>query len=191
MGHELVGIYEEVKSGTSTSKREKFKQALKALENADGIISTKLDRIARNTRDVLTLVEDVLLPHNKHLLLLDINVDTSTPTGRMILTMLSAVATLERDIINERTQGGRKDKALSGGYAYGSPAYGQRTVNRELSLHIDEQKVIELIKRHRRSGKSYADVAEYLNENKYETKQGKNWYASTVKNILDREKVKK
>ena len=67
---------------------------------ADGIVALKLDRIARNTRDVLALVEDVLQPSNKALVLLDLNVDTSTPTGRMILTVMAAVAQLERDNIS-------------------------------------------------------------------------------------------
>ena len=94
-GHELINLYVEVGSGKNTKDREQFNLALEDVKNnADGIIALKLDRIARNTRDVLALVEDVLQPDNKALVLLDLQVDTSSPTGKMILTVMAAVATL-------------------------------------------------------------------------------------------------
>jgi site-specific DNA recombinase len=65
MGHELVEVFEEVGSGKNTTDRPLFTQALEAVRyRADGIIAAKLDRVARNTRDVLELVEDVLQPEN-------------------------------------------------------------------------------------------------------------------------------
>ncbi|MFN5978070.1 MAG: recombinase family protein, partial [Pseudanabaena sp.] len=100
-GHELIAVFEEVGSGKDAKHRPQFQKALEMVRtDADGIIAAKLDRLARNTRDVLALVEDTLQPTNKALVLLDLQVDTSTPTGRMILTVMAAVATLERDVIN-------------------------------------------------------------------------------------------
>ncbi len=110
----------------------------------------------------MELVEDVLQPANKALVLLDLNVDTSTPTGKMILTMMAAVAELERAQITERTQGGRKAKASQGGYAYGSPAFGQQSVEGKLVPSDDEQQVIEIIRRHHKSGKSLRAIALFL-----------------------------
>jgi site-specific DNA recombinase len=135
MGHELVEVFEEVGSGKNTTDQPLFTQVLEAVRyRADGIIAAKLDRlwrkrsyrVARNTRDVLELVEDVLQPENKALILLDLQVDTSTPMGTLILTVMAAVATLERSVINQRTQGGRKSKAENGGYAYGAPRFGAK-----------------------------------------------------------------
>lgn len=186
-GHDLVEIFEEVQSGKNTSSRPEFIKAMQMVVNtADGIIATKLDRIARNTRDVLAMVEDVLKPNNKSLVLLDINVDTSSPTGIMVLTMLAAMAQLERDVIKERTQGGRKSKKASGGYAYGSPKFGAESRNAELVVNEAEAEVIEIIRRHRKSGKSFQKIADYLNQNSYQTKENKKWYATTISNVYKR-----
>jgi site-specific DNA recombinase len=184
MGHELVRVFEEVQSAKNTDRPE-FVSALGMVrESADGIIAIKLDRIARNTRDVLALVEDVLQPANKALVLLDLQVDTSTPTGRMILTVMAAVATLERDVIQERTVTGRKAKSDAGGYAYGSPRFGQKVVAGELVADESEQAAITAAKRHKRSGKSLGQIAKWLNENGYKTKRGGPWHPQTVRRAI-------
>jgi site-specific DNA recombinase len=189
-GHELVKVFKEVATGTKADKetRPVFNECIEYLKDnkADGIIALKLDRIARNTRDVLTLVEDILDPQNKMLVLLDLQVDTSTPTGKMILTVMSAVAQLERDTINERTQGGRKNKSNNGGYAYGCPKFGYESKDKELVVNDSEQETINLIKRHRKSGKSYQKIANYLNLKGIATKQGKKWSSSVIYRICKR-----
>lgn len=189
MGYELLETFVEVGSGKSTKDRPEFQNALEAVqERADGIIAIKLDRIARNTRDVLTLVEDVLEPHSKHLVLLDLNVDTSTPTGKMVLTMMSAVAELERASIAERCFRGRSYKKSQGLYAGGAPAFGMKAVEGQDQLVAapEEQQVIALILSLRQQGKSMAAIAEALNAEGYKSKRGGAWYASSVKNVLDR-----
>jgi site-specific DNA recombinase len=168
-----------------------FTQALEAVRyRTDGIIAAKLDRVARNTRDILELVEDVLQPENKALILLDLQVDTSTPMGTLILTVMAAVATLERSVINQRTQGGRKSKAENGGYAYGAPRFGEKpNGSKELVENSNEQVTIEVIRRHRRSGKSYGEVADYLNEQSYPTERGGKCSSSTMFAICRRMKA--
>jgi site-specific DNA recombinase len=189
--YELIEVFTEVGSGKNASDRPQFQAALEAIKNgADGIISTKLDRIARNARDVLALVEDTLQPDNKHLILLDLNVDTSNPQGKMILTIMAAVAELERNVINDRTQGGRKAKAASGGYAYGSPAFGQTAIDGELVTDAKEAEIIELMRRHRKSGKSHNAISKYLNNQGITTKRGSKWTNVQVKRVLDRTKVR-
>lgn len=186
-GHELVQVFEEVGSGKDAEHRPQFQQALEVVRTeADGIVAAKLDRLARNTRDVLALVEDTLQPCNKALVLLDLQVDTSTPTGRMILTVMAAVATLERDVINERTQGGRKAKAENGGYAYGSPKFGEVAIHGDLVADEREGQVIDVIRRHHKSGKSLRAIADYLNQNGYKPKRGNRWQHTSVKTVLDR-----
>lgn len=99
MGHELV--FEEVGSSKNTTDRPLFTKALEAFRyRADGIIAAKLDRVARNTRDVLELVEDVLQPENKALILLDLQVDTSTPMGTLILTVSMSKATQQNGVVS-------------------------------------------------------------------------------------------
>jgi DNA invertase Pin-like site-specific DNA recombinase len=87
----------------------------------------------------------------------------------------------------ERLERARRAKASLGGYAgYGSPAFGQRAVNGELVDNPDEQKIIELIRRHHKSGKSLQQIADWLNQNLYTTKRGQQWQRISVKRVLDR-----
>jgi DNA invertase Pin-like site-specific DNA recombinase len=87
----------------------------------------------------------------------------------------------------ERLAQGRKAKAAQGGYAgYGSPAFGQQAVNGELIVDPREAEVIDLIRRHHKSGKSLQKIADWLNRRGYTTKRGKQWQRISVKRVLDR-----
>lgn len=174
-GHKLVKVYREVASAKNTVARPVFNEALKALCKADGIVSTKLDRVARSTRDVLTLIEDILQPSNKALILLDQNIDTSSPYGMMVLTMMASVAQLERDVIKERTQTGRRAKADKGGYAFGAPPFGYMAVDGVLVPHPEEYPVLKMMKNHRRAGKGLTAIAQMLNQAGYQSKKGTLW----------------
>lgn len=173
-GHKLVKVFTEVASAKDTN-RPVFQEAIEHLHKADGLIALRLDRVTRSTRDVLTLVEDVLKPEGKALVLLDQNLDTSTPYGMMVLTMMAAVAQLERDVIRERTQTGRRSKAEKGGYAFGAPPFGFNAVGGELVENPEEQAVLKMIKNHRRAGKGVTDICKLLNAQGYTTKRGNAW----------------
>ncbi len=87
----------------------------------------------------------------------------------------------------ERLEKGRQAKAAQGGYAgYGSPAFGQQSVNGELIDNPIEQQVIDLIRRHHKSGKSLQEIADWLNQHGYTTKRGQQWKRISVKRVLDR-----
>ena len=87
----------------------------------------------------------------------------------------------------ERLEQGRRSKAAQGGYAgYGSPPYGLKTENGELVEDPSEQRVIELIRRHHKSGKSLQKIADWLNQQDYRTKRGSSWKRISVKRVLDR-----
>jgi len=76
---------------------------------------------------------------------------------------------------------------LKGGYAgYGSPAYGERAVNGEIVKDEKEQQVIELIRRHHKSGKSLQQIADWMNAQGYTTKRGHQWQRISIKRVLDR-----
>ncbi|MGI0492312.1 recombinase family protein [Alkalinema pantanalense CENA528] len=87
----------------------------------------------------------------------------------------------------ERLEQGRQAKASNGGYAgFGSPAFGQQSVNGELVADPQESQVIELIRRHHKAGKSLQKIADWLNSNGYYTKRGQPWQRISVKRVLDR-----
>lgn len=87
----------------------------------------------------------------------------------------------------ERLEQGRKEKAAQGGYVgYGSPAFGQRSLAGELIEDPTEQQIIDLIRRHHKSGKSLQQVADWLNQQGCTTKRGQQWQRISVKRVLDR-----
>ncbi len=182
MNHELVGIHSEVASGSSM-KRPSLQSIIEYLPTVDGIIVLKLDRLSRSVLDTVNLVSK-LNKEGKHLVAVEQQLDTSSSSGRLFLNIMASFAEYERELINERTQGGRKFKASKGGYAYGKPRFGMKSVNKELVECEEQKKVIQIIKNHRRSGKSFYAIAKYLNKNGYATKQGREWHDTSVMNIL-------
>ena len=87
----------------------------------------------------------------------------------------------------QRLERGRQTKAADGGYAgYGSPAFGQKAIDGKLIANPQEQEVIELIRRHHKSGKSLQQIANWLNDNGYKTKRGQQWRRISIKRVLDR-----
>ena len=87
----------------------------------------------------------------------------------------------------ERLEQGRKLKAARGGYAgYGSPPFGHTSINGQLVQDPREQQVIEFIRRHHESGKSLQQIADWLNQENFQTKRGQQWKRISVKRVLDR-----
>lgn len=94
---------------------------------------------------------------------------------------------LDHASIWQRLEQGRQAKAAQGGYAgYGSPAFGQKSVKGELVKDQAESQIIELIRRHHKSGKSLQQIADWLNHQGYKTKRGQQWQRISVKRVLDR-----
>jgi len=188
MGHEVVNCFEEVASGKQTGNRPEYQKAIAMLMSgdADGLIVAKLDRLGRNVRDILQFVDEVISPLNKSLIILDLQIDTSSHQGRMVLTMMGAMAEMERAVIRERVERGRQAKADRGGYAFGAPPIGMKAHEGELVQDELEQQTIALIHRHRKSGKSPQKIADFLNAQNIPTKRGGTWHHSTVRKVLSR-----
>ena len=98
---------EAVSGSTAPDHRPGLSQALDRLEDpndpAQVLITAKLDRLGRDTRDILNLA-DRARSGNWRLVLLDIDIDSSTPAGGLMLTVMAAIAEFERRIISERTR---------------------------------------------------------------------------------------
>ena len=98
-------VFQEKFTGT-TVERPQFNLVLKKLEDGDALIVTKLDRLARNTREVLEIVQS-LFNRGIKVHILNIGLIDNTPTGQLIFTIFSAFAQFERDLIVTRTQEGK------------------------------------------------------------------------------------
>ena len=98
-------IFKDKYTGT-TANRPEFDKLMTTIKNGDTLIVTKLDRLARNTRDALVIVKKL---NAERVILRVLNIGTidNSPTGRLIFTVFSAFAEFERDLIVSRTQEGK------------------------------------------------------------------------------------
>lgn len=185
MGYELVGFFKDVFSG-KTNQRDGLEDALEMVGGCDGLIAAKLDRVGRNAVNLLNL-DERLRSAGKRLILTTLNIDTSSAMGRAMFGMVSVMAQLDCETVNERFQSGRDAIRRENGNLGGQPQFGKKASDKKREKYIDnpeELKIVELIKRHRRSGKSQNAIAKWLNANGYKTRHGKLWTNVQVGNIL-------
>lgn len=114
-------IFNEKMTGTK-SDRPELKTMLLTLRSGDVLVIDSFSRLSRSTKDLLDLVEK-LTAMGVHLVSLKENLDTTTATGKLMLTMLSALSQFERDLIAERTIDGLK-AARARGRCGGRPRLG-------------------------------------------------------------------
>ena len=114
-------IFNEKMTGTK-SDRPELKTMLLTLRSGDILVIDSFSRLSRSTKDLLDLVEK-LTAMGVHLVSLKENLDTTTATGKLMLTMLSALSQFERDLIAERTVDGLK-AARARGRVGGRPSLG-------------------------------------------------------------------
>lgn len=114
-------IFNEKMTGTK-SDRPELRTMLLTLRSGDILVIDSFSRLSRSTKDLLDLVEK-LTDMGVHLVSLKENLDTTTATGKLMLTMLSALSQFERDLIAERTVDGLK-AARARGRCGGRPRIG-------------------------------------------------------------------
>lgn len=141
-------FFKEKISGASR-KRPKLEALLEQLRKGDVLVVTKLDRLARSTIELLRIAE-IINDKNAGIQSLEEPwADTTTPAGKMIMTVFGGIAEFERALILTRTQEGR-EAALARGVAFGRPS----------KLRKDQKKLAtELVK----EGQSISAVARTFN----------------------------
>lgn len=172
-GYEVVLLKEEGRSGKNIRNRPILRQALEDLDSgkAHALYVTRLDRLARSTQDFLSIV-DRSQKFGWRLALLDIGLDTATHQGRFVVTIMAAMAEMERGMISERAKDIHKDR---------------RENDKRWGIDLGpkpliEEEIREEIKRLRDKGLSYKAIADQLNSRGIPTSNGgKEWYASTVR----------
>lgn len=112
-------IYQEKASGAD-SDRVELAALIDYVREGDTVIACKLDRLARSTKHLLEIV-DRLIAKRVTLKILNIDLDTSTPTGKLMLTMLGAIATFEREMMLERQADGIAKAKEAGVYTGRKP----------------------------------------------------------------------
>ena len=137
-------VYREKVSGAKTD-RVQLAKLIRALNEGDVLLVTRLDRLARSTRDLLNVLDEISKRGAGFRSLKDTWADTTTPHGRLMLTVLGGLAEFERELIRARTGEGRK-RAMERGVKFGRPP--------ALDSHQRSEAIARLT-----AGKSQADVA--------------------------------
>ena len=112
-----VRVFSEKQSGVKTD-RQQLAKAIATLTEGDTLIVTKLDRLARSTRDLLNTLAEIAAVGATFKSLGDPWCDTTTPHGRLMLTVLGGLAEFERHLILARTSEGRQ-RAQARGVRFG------------------------------------------------------------------------
>jgi site-specific DNA recombinase len=175
-GYTAVILREEGRSGKSISGRPVLRDALEDLDSgkAQALFVTRLDRLARSTRDFLSIV-DRSHKFEWRLALLDLGLDTATYQGRFVVTIMSAMAEMERGMISLRSKDVHEDRRKNG-KVWGVDIGPKSPIDEAVRLRIYSE---------RAAGVSYRLIAESLNRDEIPTAyKGDKWYASTVRNIF-------
>ena len=106
-------VFKEVASG-ARSNRAQLRRLLNALDKGDVLIVTRLDRLARSTRDLLNILATIAEKKAGFRSLGDTWADTTTAHGRLMLTVLAGLAEFERELIRARTSEGRARAKVRG-----------------------------------------------------------------------------
>lgn len=125
-------IYQEKISGTIKDRPELDKVKLRA-RGGDTVVIESLSRLGRSSKDLLVLIDEWERQGIK-LVSLKENVDTSTPTGKLLTTVLSAICQFERDITVQRTREGLR-AARARGRKGGRPKKDHRQVDKAIRLY--------------------------------------------------------
>jgi DNA invertase Pin-like site-specific DNA recombinase len=167
-GHELVLHRDEGSSGKSL-EREGLMECLEVIANGDagGLVVARLDRLTRSLLDFARLLE-WFRTADAALVALDVDVDTSTPGGRLIAGVFAVVAEWEREMISQRTKDGLAQ----------APKRNQGSVADEPALH---HRMLEL----RREGLTYAEICQVLEAERWPTlRGGRAWRPSNLQSVL-------
>lgn len=192
---EIIQTYKDAgKSGTSITGRNEFIAMLNDIaaekDKVDYVMVFKLSRFGRNAADVLQSLQ-VMENHNVNLICVDDSLDSSKDSGKLVITILSAVAEMERENILSQTMEGRKQKAREGKWNGGFAPIGYSLDNGELVVNEDEAKAVRMIfDLYANSDMGANGVSKYLVSlgiNKPIRQNGKNPYfsASLIRQILD------
>ena len=190
----IAGEYsDEGFSGKNIQGRQDFQRMLNDIQDGKDDVSYvlvfKLSRFGRNAADVLNSLQ-LMQDFGVNLICVEDGIDSSKDAGKLMISVLSAVAEIERENIRTQTMAGREQKAREGKWNGGFAPYGYKLENGNLVIAEDEAEVIRVIyDRYIHTNEGVAGVAKYLNRNGYTKKLRQNntipgFSRDFVKNVL-------
>lgn len=170
---------------TSCMSRDDIRRALQLIRTGtvDVLVCWKIDRVARNTKDLLTLIEEIEKAGGSFASVTEA-FDTATPVGRMVGTVIGALAELESATKSERTDAWQTYRVDIGATPTGPRPYGYRRERNQLFVADDEAAVIHQMAAAVLGGATLGSIVAQLNADGLHTRAGKRFGRRAVKRIL-------
>ncbi|MFW9878535.1 MAG: recombinase family protein, partial [Candidatus Thorarchaeota archaeon] len=180
----IFKVYEDDGYSGRNTKRPGYSQMLKDRDSWDMILVLKMDRIHRNSRNFMEMMDN-LRKLGKEFSSMQESLDTSTAMGRFVVDIIQRIAQLESEQIGERVYAGMKQKAKTvGGPLGGNIPYGYKYNNGEYKLNKDECEVVRMIFSKYFLGCSSREIADSLNSIGIHQRNRKNWNRREISKIL-------
>lgn len=186
-GWDIIGFYVDEGISAKDTNRPELQRMLKHIENGiiECVLVYRLDRLTRSVRDLYELL-DVFEKHDCKFKSATEVYDTTTPMGRLFITIVAALAQWERENLGERVRMGMQEKAEEGKWVVNTPPYGYDIDKENDALVINENEavIIRKIFNMYLSGMGTHKIAYTLNQNGIETKKQSAWMGNTVRQML-------
>ncbi|AUW63595.1 cassette chromosome recombinase CcrB [Staphylococcus hominis] len=186
-GYEVVNEYTDRGISGKTTQRPELQRMLKDANDGklDCIMVYKTNRLARNTSDLLNIVEE-LYKINVEFFSLTEKIEIASSTGKLMLQILASFAEFERNVIVENVFNGQRQRAIEG-YYQGNLPLGYDKVpdsKKELMINQHEANIVKYIFESYAKGHGYRKIANALNHKGYVTKKGKPFSISSITYII-------
>lgn len=186
-GYELVDIYADRGISGKSMNRPELQRMLNDAKNGklDCVMVYKTNRLARNTSDLLTIVEE-LHRQNVEFFSLSERMEVKNSTGKLMLQILASFSEFERNTILENIYNRQHQRALEG-YYQGNLTLGYNNIpdnKKELMINQHEANIVKYIFESYAKGHGYRKIANALNHKGYVTKKGNPFSISAITYIL-------
>ena len=166
MSQSQIKIFEDAGYSGKNTDRPSLRQLLTAVRSgsASQVVVWKLDRLSRSLRDTLSMIEDVFAPAGVTLVSVTESIDTSTPSGRMMLNLLASFAQLEREQDSDRVVMAHKHLAHDCKYLGGHIPLGYVVdADKHYQLHPVLHHVVRRVFDMYMARSGYSSILSYLN----------------------------
>lgn len=188
--YRVAGVFVDAGFSAKNMNRPELKKMLAGIRSgeAKAILVWRLDRLSRSLKDTLHILEDILFPAGADLISTSENIDTSTPSGRLMLNILASFAQAERESGQERVKMVLSDLAKKGAHLGGIPPFGYKLVEGKYQVDEPKAEAVRTLFRMHRTRQGYADMLKYLHDNSFLTARGNQFGRNSLYDILSNEK---
>ena len=184
-GYELIGVFvDKGISGKSMKNRPNLEMALKLIKKDMAFVTYSLTRLSRSTKDLLE-ISDCLAKKQADLVLLSERIDTSTPSGKVVFTILGAIGEFERNVTCERTRHVKQYNKKLGRYNGGHIPYGYMLAEDNSLIELKhEQEMLKIVKESYACDMNLTEISKILALEGYFNRLNKPFNPNQIKRIL-------